>query len=65
MADHPLPQPFAPQRTNGRVKQRRGHSSEEAKPEMLRKVFKQGFLQRKGSIFACTSLHVASPCEQH
>lgn len=27
----------------------------EAKPEMLQKVFKQGFMQRKGLVFACTS----------
>lgn len=44
---------------------RRGRNTEENKPESLQKVFKQGFMQRKGSIFACTSLHGFSPCKQH
>lgn len=44
---------------------RRGRNTEENKPETLQKVFKQGFVQRKGSIFACTSLHEDSPCKRH
>lgn len=44
---------------------RRGRSAGEAKPETLRKVFKQGFVQRKGLIFVCTSLHRGSPCKWH
>lgn len=44
---------------------RRGHSAEEAKPETHQKVFKQGFVQRKGLIFTCTSLHGGSPRKWH
>lgn len=44
---------------------RKGHSAGEAKPETLQKVFKRGFVQRKGLIFVCTSLHGGSPCKRH